>query len=152
MHRPALFLLSLAFLGCSARPPVAVPIVGPDGVPMLHVSCEANEASCYRIAGQYCPTGYAIDATPGGNFLVRCRAPAPAWSPRPVSAALAPSPYAIQETVQPWPTKPEPLAPSPYPPLRPGPPAELDKSDPYTPPARDPALDRSDPYGRDLGF
>ena len=97
---------------------------------MLHVSCGREEARCYQLAGTHCPTGYEIAPTPGGggNFLVRCRAatPAPTWTVA-QNQPLAPSPYAIQETVQPWPTHAESLAPSPYrpapqeyPPLSPG--------------------------------
>jgi hypothetical protein len=121
--------------------PAARPIVGPDGLPTLHVSCGTDEGACYELAGRSCPTGYDIHPTRGspGNFLVRCGA-----QPQPPSAnvastqTLAPSPYAIQETVQPWPQG-STLAPSPYaappvsafPPLAPGaaPPPKDDRQD-----------------------
>jgi hypothetical protein len=52
----------------------AVSIVGPDGSPMLHVSCERNRAECYQIAGRHCPSGYDIQPAIGSNssVLVRC--------------------------------------------------------------------------------
>jgi hypothetical protein len=128
--RGAALCLLLA-IACTRRDrvePAAHPIVGPDGSPMLHVSCGQNEARCYELAGHSCPNGYELALTPRNNLLVRCRPGAPAASQAVVSSlsssgaggadTLAPSPYAIQETVQPWPT--EPLAPSPYPPLAPG--------------------------------
>jgi hypothetical protein len=139
--RAALWLL-LASAACapgSRQAPHAVPIVGPQGVPAPHVSCGTDQGGCYQLAGRYCPTGYDIDPTPGppGNYLVHCRL-------RAFSAnnqyPLAPSPYALQETVQPWPGRDE-LAPSPYranPPPSPG----------YPPLAPGPA----NPDDRDLGF
>lgn len=79
--------------GCMAAPaPAAVPIVGPDGTSMMHVSCGLDEARCYEIAGRSCPAGYDIARTAGnatGNFLVRCRAPVPAYAP-PAYATYAP--------------------------------------------------------------
>jgi hypothetical protein len=115
---------------------------------MLHVSCGRNEAVCYELAGRNCPGGYDLTPTPRDNLLVRCRPSVPGASRALVSTissssgadsaeTLAPSPYAIQETVQPWPT--EQLAPSPYPPLSPG----RSETAPESPPPRRP---------RDLGF
>jgi hypothetical protein len=110
--------------GCAAQPrhqPEATPIMGPDGAPMLHVSCGEREGSCYRIAGEICRQGYAITPAPGrpGNFLVRCRFTRAGWAP--VAApgpAAAPTSYTIAETVQPWP---DPTPKAAYPPVRPAP-------------------------------
>ena len=49
-------------------------IVGPDGSPMLHVHCGADQSECFRLAGESCPFGY--DYAPvydpkDGNFFVR---------------------------------------------------------------------------------
>jgi hypothetical protein len=133
-------LLLLLATGCTqaSQPgPSAVPIIAPDGVAALHVSCGAREGRCYELAGRYCPTGYDIEPTrgPPGNYVVHCRARA--WSAA-SDYPLAPSPYAIQETVQPWPSG-EGLAPSPYrrnpppasgyPPLAPGGPPNNEERD-----------------------
>jgi hypothetical protein len=136
MRTAALLLLATGCAQASQPGPSAVPIIAPDGVAALHVSCGAREGRCYELAGRYCPTGYDIEPTrgPPGNFVVHCRARA--WSAA-ADHPLAPSPYAIQETVQPWP--PEGLAPSPYrqnpppassyPPLAPGGPPPTDERD-----------------------
>jgi len=77
MLRSALVALAgvLLVLGCSE--PRAVPIIGPDGTRMFHVSCGSHEAKCYRLAGERCPYGYDVGRTiqGGGNMLVRCRVP-----------------------------------------------------------------------------
>lgn len=151
-----LVLLACAASACTDRSrsePAVFPITGPDGSPMLHVSCGTTEGRCYQIAGRHCPAGYDMIPTRAavGTFLVRCRAPRPIHARG--AGPPAASPYAIQETVQPWPASAESRPPSPYPPLRPGPAAPLDRSDPYGPPPAPPAgLDRSDPYPHDLGF
>ncbi len=87
MSRIALLPLLLALAACAPEPRV-VPIVGPDGSRMLHVSCGDSEGECYRLAGERCPYGYDVGATiaGAGNMLVRCRAP----MTRPV---YAPAPY-----------------------------------------------------------
>lgn len=118
---PAAALLAAA---CAGQPR-AVPIVGPDGSPMYHVSCGGSEASCYELAGRQCPQGYEIARTQGesGNYLVRCRArgvvgtwtqpsPGGGWAP---TLDLAPSPYSTPMGAAPH------RAPSPpgYPPLGP---------------------------------
>jgi hypothetical protein len=111
--------------------PAAVPVVGPDGSAMLHVSCANDEAACYRLAGEHCPFGYSIARSAGepGNFLVRCRdvrtASGSTWPP---NAELLPSPYGPASNVA-WPP-PQEVPPSPYtsaparqqqwPPLAPG--------------------------------
>ncbi|MEP7049667.1 MAG: hypothetical protein ABJB12_04910 [Pseudomonadota bacterium] len=58
--------------------PGAQRIVGPDGTHMLHVHCGDDQAACFQLAGESCPSGY--DLSPifdprDGNFLVRCRNP-----------------------------------------------------------------------------
>lgn len=70
----ALGLLGLCVSGC--QQPGAERIVGPDGSQMSHVHCGADQASCFRIAGELCPTGYDMKpvlSSSDGNFLVRCR-------------------------------------------------------------------------------
>ncbi|MEO7033639.1 MAG: hypothetical protein ABI548_07155 [Polyangiaceae bacterium] len=62
-------------LGC-VETPGAERIVGPDGTHMLHVHCGDEQAACFQLAGESCPSGY--DLSPifdphDGNFLVRCR-------------------------------------------------------------------------------
>ncbi len=112
----------LLTLGC--RGAGAERIVGPDGSAMLHVHCGAEQAVCFRLAGQACPTGYELTpvmAGRDGNFLVRCRerlatpptvAAACAPSSPPASAALAaPAPReapAPQRASESWPPAAEP--------------------------------------------
>jgi hypothetical protein len=136
-----LALFASACASSTRSEPRAIPVTGPDGLPALHVSCGTDEGHCYQLAGRFCPTGYDIEPTRGraGNFLVHCRL-------RTWAAAgehpLAPSPYALQETVQPWPGRDE-LAPSPY---RPTPPPATTGYPPLAP---------GSPPGqedRDLGF
>jgi hypothetical protein len=73
----ALGLLALGVAGC--QQPGAYPIVGPDGSQMSHVHCGAEQATCFRLAGELCPGGYDMKPVlsgSDGNFLVRCRASA----------------------------------------------------------------------------
>lgn len=71
------FVLVGVLVSASCSEPRAVPIVGPDGSRMFHVSCGRHEAECYRLAGESCPYGYDVGRTlsGGGNMLVRCRRP-----------------------------------------------------------------------------
>ncbi len=153
----------LAVAGCSGPErtrPTALPIVGPDGSPMLHVSCGAREGQCYELAGRYCPLGYAIATTGStrGNFLVRCRrAPTPVAFDVVVTDRLAPSPYVLKETVEPWP--PEALAPSPYrdgptssPPAPAYPPLAPGRTGPAEPPPGTPGGSGAGGSSQDLGF
>lgn len=59
---------------CSHEPR-ARNITGPDGSPMVHVSCGGDQSECFELAGRSCPTGYTLfpifDAH-DNNFLVRC--------------------------------------------------------------------------------
>ncbi len=121
--RHLLIAAAVALAGCVETSEV-VPIVGPDGAPMLHVSCGANEARCYQLAGRTCPFGYAIARTAGsalGNFLVRCRAgatpayPASVLARNPYTAPGVPttgSPYAAATQAYPV-LEPNPYAPPP---------------------------------------
>lgn len=76
--RGAAALLGLTgwlLLACTT--PGASRIVGPDGSPMAHVHCGSDQAACFRLAGELCPTGYELKPVlqgSDGNFLVRCRA------------------------------------------------------------------------------
>jgi hypothetical protein len=87
-------LMTVAALGCTPRDAShrVVPVVAPDGVAALHVSCGSDEGRCYRVAGSACPQGYYIQPTASraaGNFLVRCRAPYTGWT-QPASPPVAP--------------------------------------------------------------
>lgn len=119
-----------AALSCASEPKV-VPIVGPDGSAMFHVSCSGQDSRCYQLAGQRCPHGYDIAPTQQGNYLVRCRLPGQvaasggSWAPM---VDLAPSPYgATPSGPRPY-LAPVPVttAPSGYPPLGPGKPPGKD--------------------------
>jgi len=71
--------LTIGAIGCT-RSPAARPVIAPDGMPALHVSCGSDQAGCFQLAGDMCPAGYAISPLFGsehGNFLVRCRNAAP---------------------------------------------------------------------------
>lgn len=74
---------------------------------MAHVHCGSDQGSCFRLAGELCPTGYDLSPVlsgSDGNFLVRCRA-----KPRvpPVTACVAPTPTA-QKPRDAWPPANEP--------------------------------------------
>jgi hypothetical protein len=54
-------------------------VIGPDGSAMVHVHCGFDQAACFRIAGELCPSGYEMKPVLSGNdgnFLVRCRSAA----------------------------------------------------------------------------
>ena len=76
-HLASAILIGLGPLvaGC-VETPGAERIIGPDGTHMLHVHCADEQAACFQLAGESCPSGY--DLSPifdprDGNFLVRCR-------------------------------------------------------------------------------
>jgi hypothetical protein len=89
-------LLALSVLATACASPAARRIVGPDGSPMAHVSCGSDQAECFRLAGELCPSGYEMQPVLSGNhgnFLVRCRhtaAVAYAGAGCPTSAAATP--------------------------------------------------------------
>lgn len=93
-------LVVLLVSGCTQ--PRVVPIIGPDGSRMLHVSCGDREGECYRLAGEHCPYGYDVGRTiaGSGNMLVRCRTPAYS-SPRPAYTAYAATPVPANATPTP---------------------------------------------------
>jgi hypothetical protein len=95
----------LAVAGCQS--PGSQRIVGPDGSPMAHVHCGADQGACFRVAGELCPSGYDIKPVlrgSDGNFLVRCRnagtpalatpctTPPPSAAPPVVASRPAPTP------------------------------------------------------------
>jgi hypothetical protein len=89
VRRFAAAVLSSGVIACTATPSV-YRIVGPDGSPMLHVSCGREQGRCFQLAGERCPNGYGIHTigpAEHGNFLVRCR---PASYAPPVLTAAAP--------------------------------------------------------------
>jgi len=88
--------------------PRSVPVIGPDGSRMLHVSCGGDEARCFELAGRACPMGDDMQSTAGGNFLVRCRAPGNV-AMLSQDGVLAPSPYVIVPAMNT-----QALAPNPY--------------------------------------
>jgi hypothetical protein len=80
--RPSLRSIALTLagfataLGSGCASPGSQSIVGPDGSPMAHVHCGAEQGVCFRIAGELCPRGYEMKPVlrgDDGNFLVRCR-------------------------------------------------------------------------------
>lgn len=111
--------LLLGAIGLACAPQSrAVPIVGPDGSRMLHVSCGSDEARCYQLASEHCPYGYDLSKTASdGNFLLRCRA----WQSGLTTSFQAPplvvDPYAPQLAPSPYGSASAPPARSPYPPL-----------------------------------
>jgi hypothetical protein len=114
--------LGLLLLGAAAcQSPGAQRIVGPDGSQMSHVHCGSDQAECFRIAGELCPTGYELRpvlSANDGNFLVRCRAaaaPQVASCPTPARVVVAARSQATHN--QSWPPSSEPWpATSPWPP------------------------------------
>jgi hypothetical protein len=87
----AVGLATASLVGCTSAPG-SQRIVGPDGSAMAHVHCGDDQGTCFRIAGELCPSGYDIQPVlsgSDGNFLVRCRTAAPA-----VVAVATPSPAA----------------------------------------------------------
>jgi hypothetical protein len=105
LRRVAVILAGLVaawLTGCAS--PGAQPIVGPDGSPMAHVHCGAQQGVCFRIAGELCPSGYDMKPVlrgDDGNFLVRCRSAivtsAALTCPLPVAASAPPA------LMYPWP-------------------------------------------------
>jgi hypothetical protein len=94
---------ALAGLAVACASPGSQRIVGPDGSAMAHVHCGSDQGSCYRIAGELCPSGYDMQPVlsgSDGNFLVHCHdarvAPVVAAAPAAVAAtstvAAAPTP------------------------------------------------------------
>ena len=109
MPGSARLLLILAALTAACASPGARPIVGPDGSPMAHVSCGSEQAECFRLAGELCPTGYEMQPVLSGhhgNFLVRCRS-ARAVAQADVSCP-APAPAVARSTNAGWPATSEP--------------------------------------------
>jgi hypothetical protein len=97
----AVSLVGLAALGCTATGWQR--IVGPDGSPMAHVRCGADQGTCFRLAGELCPSGYHLQpalAGHDGNFLVRCRAPKAVVVPTVTCSGNAPQVIATY----PWPS------------------------------------------------
>jgi hypothetical protein len=113
----------------ACQSPGSARIVGPDGSPMAHVHCGADQGACFRIAGQLCPAGYEMKPVLSGNdgnFLVACRAARPVARaercPTPASAFALASP--TQNTLGPtvpaqrdaWPRAADPPLMQPWPP------------------------------------
>lgn len=121
-----------SLLAVACQSPVATRIVGPDGSPMAHVHCGANQGACFRMAGELCPSGYELQPVlsgSAGNFLVRCRAPAapllasPYPTPPPLATPLvsppagqARAPGATAQSSNTWPPPTEPPLMYPWPP------------------------------------
>lgn len=118
MHFGLAVVLGLAPLVVSCvEAPGTERIVGPDGTHMLHVHCGDEQAACFQLAGENCPSGY--DLSPifdphDGNFLVRCRNPpltgtvtiAPterAREPSKPAAKVAWPPAEVALPSEPWP-------------------------------------------------
>jgi hypothetical protein len=85
-------VLVSGLVGCQT--PGATRIVGPDGSPMAHVHCGSDQGACFRLAGQLCPAGYAMQPVlrhSDGNFLIRCRAAAAVAGAPPCASPSAPA-------------------------------------------------------------
>ncbi|MFZ5894437.1 MAG: hypothetical protein ACOY0T_25470 [Myxococcota bacterium] len=116
------FGLAVWLLGC-AHEPRARNITGPDGSPMVHVSCGSDQSACFELAGRSCPTGYNLfpifDAH-DNNYLVRCQASTGARSSEMLSAPLVantsappPAPAApIQPVAPAWTAPRDPASPA----------------------------------------
>ncbi|HWA78302.1 MAG TPA: hypothetical protein VG937_38465 [Polyangiaceae bacterium] len=81
-----LALLGLA-VGCTNQPR-AHNVTGPDGSPMLHVACGADQGACFELAGRGCPGGYKVFPVfdpRDNNFLIRCQGAAPEMVALPAS-------------------------------------------------------------------
>jgi hypothetical protein len=68
-------LCGVLWVACSPTPS-ARSVTGPDGSPVLHVSCGVDQATCFELAGRACPNGYyyaPILDPHDNNFFVRCR-------------------------------------------------------------------------------
>src|SRR5687768_6459725 len=106
----ALALLLLGAAACQSQG--AQRIVGPDGSQMSHVHCGSDQAACFRIAGELCPTGYELRpvlSTNDGNFLVRCRAAAaPQVASCPTAAPVVVGARSHATHNQSWPPSSEP--------------------------------------------
>jgi len=119
----ALLVWGLPWLA-ACQSPGSQPIIGPDGSPMAHVHCGADQGVCFRLAGELCPQGYDLKPVLSGNdgnFLVRCRAHAaptvaacPAPSPAPTAASSPTVKMHPPGLMDPWPPANEP-APAAYP-------------------------------------
>ncbi len=110
---------SLLLASCQA--PGSTRIVGPDGSPMAHLHCGADQGACFRMAGELCPSGYELKAVLSGNdgnFLVRCRtrgAPLVA-AQSPVPAAVSAPNATARAPKETWPPATEPPLMYPWPP------------------------------------
>jgi hypothetical protein len=103
LAHPALFALAVA---CTNQPR-AHSVTGPDGSPMLHVACGADQGACFELAGRGCPGGYKVFPVfdpRDNNFLIRCQGGAPEMATLP---SPAPSPFGANAfappTPNPWP-------------------------------------------------
>jgi hypothetical protein len=73
---------------------------------MAHVHCGSDQGTCFRIAGEVCPSGYDIKAVLSGNdgnFLVRCRGPRPDVAELPPAPALPRPATPPPGLLYPWP-------------------------------------------------
>lgn len=97
-------LASWFIAGCAGQP-IAHNVIGPNGLPAVHVACGSDQGACFELAGRSCPGGY--DLAPvfdphDNNFLVSCR-----MGPAPALASA--SPVTQSPSVSTWP------GPSPWP-------------------------------------
>lgn len=140
---PSALLLALVAWGTvGCQSPGASRIVGPDGSAMAHVHCGGEQAECFRLAGELCPTGYEMKPVltgNDGNFLVRCRAGGVvvAGAPACVTAPAASAPVVATATLnanrshaEGWPPATEP-----WPAAYPWPPPETSAGVQMPPPA-----------------
>jgi hypothetical protein len=102
--RPFKLLAPLGLFALAAactNQPRAHTVTGPDGSPMLHVACGADQGACFELAGRGCPGGYKVFPVfdpRDNNFLIRCQGGAPEIATLP---APAPSPFGVNTFASP---------------------------------------------------
>lgn len=81
--------VALALLVACGGQPQARNVTGPDGSPMLHVTCGRDQGACFELAGRGCPNGYKVFPIfdpRDNNFLIRCQGGDIAALPAPPAA------------------------------------------------------------------
>lgn len=137
-------LFALA-VGCASSPG-SQRIIGPDGTEMAHVHCGSDQGSCFRLAGELCPSGYDMQAALAGhdgNFLVRCRAPRRTAEVATTATACASAAQHVAAKQRDWPPSNEP-----WPATYPWPPPETSAAV-QAPPSSQPS---KPPLEIDLGY
>lgn len=124
-------------VGCVSRPG-SQRIVGPDGTAMAHVHCGSDQGTCFRLAGELCPSGYDMQpvlAGHDGNFLVRCKGPRGDLAVVTASTCASATPQVAAKPREAWPPSNEPWpATYPWPPPETSAAVQAPPSQPSKPP------------------